>query len=811
MAIEKREITKEIQESYLDYAMSVIVARALPDVRDGLKPVHRRILYAMWEEGLRHNAKFRKSATVVGAVLGRYHPHGDTAVYDALARMAQDFSLRYPMIDGQGNWGSIDGDSPAAMRYTECRMSKMGEEVLADIEKNTVDFAQNYDGTRKEPIVLPSPLPQLLMNGSLGIAVGMATNIPPHNMGEICDALVYLLKNEEKATIEDLFDFIKGPDFPTGGQIFDKKGIISAYEIGKGPILTRGKAEIIEKQKDVFEIIISEIPYGVQKSSLLEEMANLVRDKKINGIKNIRDESDKEGMRIVVQMKREGQPKKILNQLFKWTSLERMFHLNMVALEDGLQPKTLSLKEVLEDFLSHRRKVVRRRTEYDLKKTKERIHILMGLKKALLNIDEVISIIKKSKDKDNAKKNLIAKFKFSEIQADVILETKLHALAKLEREKINEELEERKRIAAELEAILKKPKGVDKVIEKELVEIKEKYGDERRTEVISKQVGEFREEDLIPEEENILILTESGYIKRLPPSVFKAQKRGGTGVLGLALREEDRVSQFLYLSSHDQVLFFTNLGKVFKIPAYEIAAGERQSFGKGILNFLELSVSETVTSIVNFGKQKTKYLIMATKDSTVKKTESQDFEVVRKSGLRAINLSENDNLAFVKGCEAGDEILIAASSGNVIKFKEKDIRSMGRNASGVIGMRWKGSEKNNIVGMEMMPASFVKSKKEKFYLLTLSENGFGKKTDIQKFRLQGRGGKGIIGMKITPKTGKLTKTFLIKEEEELVVISEKGQTIRTKIKSIPTLGRSSQGVKIIKLKKGDKVASGIAF
>ena len=811
MPTEKKEITKEIQESYLDYAMSVIVARALPDVRDGLKPVHRRILYAMWEENLKHNAKFRKSATVVGAVLGRYHPHGDTAVYDALARMAQDFSLRYPMIDGQGNWGSVDGDSPAAMRYTECRMSKMGEEVLADIEKDTIDFIQNYDGTRKEPIVLPSPLPQLLMNGSLGIAVGMATNIPPHNIGEICDALVCLLKNEEKATTEDLFKFIKGPDFPTGGQIFDKKAIISAYETGKGPILTRGKAEIVEKQKDVFEIIINEIPYGVQKSSLLEEMANLVRDKKITGIKNIRDESDKEGMRIVVQLKREGQPKKILNQLFKWTSLERVFHLNMVALEDGLQPKTLSLKEILEEFLSHRKEVVRRRTEYDLKKTKERIHILMGLKKALLNIDEVISIIKKSKDKDSAKKNLILRFKFSEVQANVILETKLQALARLEREKINQELEEKNKLAVNLEDILSKPKGIEKVIEKELAELKEKYGDRRRTEVILKRIGEFKEEDLIPEEENILILTEGGYIKRLSPSVFRAQKRGGTGVLGLALREEDRVSHFLYLSSHDQVLFFTNLGKVFKIPAYDIATGERQSFGKGILNFLELAPSETVTSLVNFRKEKTKYLIMATENGTVKKTESNDFEVVRRSGLKAINLLKGDKLAFVKGAEAGGQVLIVASSGNVIRFKEREIRPMSRNASGVIGMRWKKNEDTNIVGMEIIPINLTKSKKEKLYLLTLSENGFGKMTDIQKFRLQRRGGKGIIGMKITPKTGKLAKTFLISEEEELVVISEKGQTIRTKIKSIPTLGRISQGVKVIKLKKGDRVASAIAF
>ncbi len=809
MAIQKREITEEIQESYLDYAMSVIVSRALPDVCDGLKPVQRRILYAMWEEGLRHNAKFRKSATVVGAVLGRYHPHGDTAVYDALARMAQDFSLRYPLIDGQGNWGSIDGDSQAAMRYTECRLSKIGEEMLADIEKETVDFIPNYDGTRKEPKVLPSPLPQLLLNGSIGIAVGMATNIPPHNIGEVCDGLIYLLENEDAKT-EELFQFIKGPDFPTGGLIFDKKAIINAYEVGKGPILTRGRAEIIEKKQGIFEIVITEIPYGVQKSSLLEEMANLVRDKKINGVKNIRDESDKEGMRIVVQLKRESQPQKILNQLFKWTSLERVFHLNMVALENGIEPKTLSLKEVMEDFLLHRKEVVRRRTEYDLRKTKERIHILIGLKKALLNIDEVIATIKKSKDRENAKNNLIKRFKFSEIQANVILETKLQVLAKLEREKINQELEEKKRLAEELKAILEKPKGIDRVIQKELKEVKEKYGDRRKTELITQKIGEFKEEDLVPEEDNILIMTEGGYIKRLSPSVFKTQKRGGTGVLGLMLREEDKVSQFLFLNSHDQILFFTNLGKVFKIPAYEIPASERQSVGKGILNFLDFSSDEHVTSIVNLGKEKGQSFVMVTENGIIKKTESKDFEVVRRSGLRAINLNEKDKLVFVKLSQEKDEILIASSGGNVIRFREKDVRKMGRSATGVTGIRFKNkNDPEKVVGMEIVPKD--KKDQKKMYLLTLSENGFGKMTDINKFRLQKRGGKGIIGMKITKRTGKLAKTFLIKDEEELLVISEKGQTIRTQIKSIRVLGRASQGVRIIKLKKEDRVVSAIAF
>ncbi|HOK35144.1 MAG TPA: DNA gyrase subunit A [Candidatus Pacearchaeota archaeon] len=828
MPIQKRDISNEVKEAYLDYAMSVIISRALPDARDGLKPVHRRILYAMYEDGLRHNAKFRKCASVIGSVLARYHPHGDQAVYDALARMAQDFSLRYPLVEGQGNFGSIDGDSPAAYRYTEARLSKIGEEMLRDIEKNTVDFMPNYDGTRKEPVVLPSPLPQLLLNGSLGIAVGMATNIPPHNLSELCDGLVYLLKNED-ATTEELCEIIKGPDFPTGGQIFDKSAIVKAYENGRGPIVNRGKAEIIEKKKDIFEIQIREIPYGIQKSALLQEMATLAREKKIQGIKNIIDESDKEGLRITIELKKDASPKKILNQLYKHTSLEKTFYLNLVALADGRQPATLSLKEAMENFLSHRREVVKRRTEFDLQKAKERIHILLGLKKALLHIDEVIDTIKKSKDREDAFRNLISKFKFSEIQANVILETKLQALARLEQQKILNELEEKKKLVEELENILSTKGGIEKVVEKELIDLKEKYGDERKTEVIPQKLGEFKEEDLIPEEENILILTKGGYVKRLSPRAFKAQKRGGKGVLGLALREEDKVEHFLFLSSHDEVCFFTNLGKVFKIPAYIIPESERQGFGKGILNFLELSPGEEITSLVVFPKvknnietSKIKYFVMVTKNGIIKKTKLEDFEQVRRSGLRAIKLEENDQLVFARPVGEDDEILLASSIGNVIRFKEKDLRPMGRNAAGVRGMKLQPSTKNlqlktekendRIVGMEIIDKSKIKNQKSKIYLLTLSENGFGKRTDIQKFRLQKRGGKGIIGIKITEKTGSLAQISLLsKEEEELIVISEKGQTIRTKIKQIPVLGRSSQGVKIIKLKQEDKVVSAITI
>lgn len=817
MSIQKKDISDEVKEAYLDYAMSVIISRAIPDARDGLKPVHRRILYAMYEDGLKHNTKFRKCASVIGSVLARYHPHGDQAVYDALARMAQDFSLRYPLVEGQGNFGSIDGDSPAAYRYTEARLSKIGEEMLRDIEKNTVDFMPNYDGTRKEPVVLPSPLPQLLLNGSLGIAVGMATNIPPHNLSELCEALIYLLKNDD-ATIEDLCDIVKGPDFPTGGQIFDKSAIVKAYQEGKGPILNRGRAEIIEKKKDIFEIQIREIPYGVQKSSLLQEMAVLARDKKIQGIKNILDESDKEGLRITIELKKDVQPKKILNQLYKHSSLEKTFYLNLVALVDGKQPATLSLKEAMENFLSHRKEVVRRRTEFDLQRAKERIHILLGLKKALLHIDEIIALIKKSKDREDAFRNLIARFNFSEVQANVILETKLQSLARLEQQKILDELEEKRKLVEELESILNTKGGIEKVIEKELKDLKEKYGDDRRTEVISQKVGEFKEEDLIPEEENILILTKGGYIKRLSPRDFKAQKRGGKGVIGLALREEDKVEHFLFLSSHDEVCFFTNLGKVFKIPAYIIPEAERQGFGKGILNFLELTAGEEITSLVVFPKIKNnvenlkiKYFVMVTKNGIIKKTKLEDFEQVRRSGLRAIKLEENDQLVSARSIGENDEIFLASSLGNMIRFNERDLRPMGRNAAGVRGMRL-NNDNDKIVGMEVIEKPKTQNPKLKAYLLTLSENGFGKRTDIQKFRLQKRGGKGIISMKITEKTGKLARISLLSnEEEELIVISEKGQTIRTNIKQIPVLGRASQGVKILKLKKGDRVVSAIVI
>jgi len=602
--IEPREITDEMRESYLDYAMSVIVARALPDVRDGLKPVHRRILYAMLEDGLRNNAKFRKSATVIGSTMARYHPHGDAAIYDSLTRMAQDFSLRYPLVQGQGNFGSIDGDSAAAYRYTEARLSKIGEEMLKDIEKETVDFIDNYDATRKEPTVLPSPVPQLLLNGSLGIAVGMATNIPPHNLSEICDALIYLLDNL-KADTEDLLQFVKGPDFPTGGEIFNKKDIIHAYSVGKGPIVARGKAIIVDAENEKKkQIIITEIPYQVQKSSLVEKFAELVQNKKIKGVKDIRDESDKDGMRVAIDLQRGANAKQILNRLYKFSNLQKTFHLNMLALVDGIQPKVLPLLDFLNYFLLHRKEVVKRRTKYDLEKAKERAHILEGLVKCLSRIDEVIKTIKKSADRQDAHKNLKKKFKLTDIQANAILETKLSALAKLERSKIEDELKELKAKIQELNNILKSPAKIKRVIKKELNSLKQEFGDPRKTKVNAHQVGEFTLKDLIPQEQVIVTVTQGGYIKRLNPSTYKIQHRGGKGILGMKTVGEDIIEHFILANTHDSLLFFTDYGKVFQVPAYEIPEASRVAKGRGLLNFLELSSQEKVLSIFALEKDK---------------------------------------------------------------------------------------------------------------------------------------------------------------------------------------------------------------
>ncbi len=1267
--IKPREITEEMRESYLDYAMSVIVSRALPDVRDGLKPVHRRILYAMLEDGLRNNARFRKSATVVGSTMARYHPHGDAAIYDSLTRMAQDFSLRYPLIQGQGNFGSIDGDSAAAYRYcitgdsllvtnrcleriekisdkeniedlnlevlsfdnkihsaskwfdsgihqvlrietfrgyhltgtknhpvltlqknadnkpvfrwkimdeigdgdfvvidrnnqtlwhkeepdlkpyypetknrrsivhqlpslmnsdlaflmgaivadgyvshkkrakcvgfcntdkdfinafkesfktvfpscrlheferdpvgygkkkfvsleihstyiteflenlglkkslssekkipeilfdaskdslsafikgftegdgsifvsyyptkenkkrktielalistserllrelqivllrfgivsflrfdkkkktwrllirgydnlvlfkeqigfvsskkqkklnectsfnadftimsktdfipflsgylrekykstkhrvwlnkhnldrypkirkylkalkeilssedlelinkfllqeylfdkvtsikedgqkrvyslkidskchsfvsngfishnTEARLSKIGEEILKDIEKETVDFIDNYDGTRKEPTVLPSPVPQLLLNGSLGIAVGMATNIPPHNLLEVCDALIYLLDNP-KATTEDLFQFVKGPDFPTGGEIFNKKDILHAYSVGKGPIVARGKAIITDAENEKKkQIIITEIPYQVQKSSLVEKFAELVQNKKIKGIKDIRDESDKDGMRIAIDLQRGANAKQILNRLYKFSNLQKTFHLNMLALVDGIQPKVLPLLDFLDYFLLHRKEVVKRRTKYNLEKAKERAHILEGLAKCLSKIDEVIKVIKKSIDRQDAHKNLKKKFKLTDIQANAILETKLSALAKLERSKIQDELKELKAKIQELSSILKSQTKIKRVIKKELNSLKQEFGDPRKTKVNAHQVGEFTLKDLIPQEQAIITVTQGGYVKRLNPSTYKIQHRGGKGILGMKTVGEDIIEHFILANTHDSLLFFTDYGKVFQVPAYEIPEASRVAKGRGLLNFLELSSQEKVLSIFALEKDKkqleNRCLVMVTRDGIIKKTKLEKFSNVRRSGLKAISLKRGDSLQKVKMTEGNDEIILVTKKGQSIRFKEKDVRSMGRTAAGVKGIRMK--KEDEIVGMQIIKAKKEKSKtKIKEYLLIVMENGYGKRTDLKEYRSQGRGGSGIKTANITAKTGEIVSSKILTEEKDLIAISQKGQVIRTKIAQISKLSRATQGVRIMRLKEEDKVVSVICI
>ena len=826
--IKPREITEEMKDSYIDYAMSVIISRALPDVKDGLKPVHRRILYAMYEMGLKHDAKFRKSATVVGETLGKYHPHGDQSVYDAAIRMTQDFSLRYPLIQGQGNVGSIDDPSEfAAMRYTEMRLSKIGEEMLRDIEKNTVDFVDNYDGTRKEPTVLPSPLPQLLLNGSLGIAVGMATNIPSHNLSEVVDACIYLIDHPE-ATSEDLLKpstkaklgagpilhrnevsgagFIKGPDFPTGGEIFNQEEIIQAYSQGKGPIVTRGKAEITEDKKGRLQIIITEIPYQVQKSSLVEQLANLVQEKKIEGIKDIRDESDKEGMRIVIDLQRDAIAQKILNRLYKFTDLQKTFHLNMLAIVEGIQPQVLNLAEFLNYYLLHRKEVVFRRTKHDLEKAKERAHILEGLDKCLTNIDAVIRTIKQSANREEAQKNLIKKFKLSLLQANAILETKLSALAKLERKKIEDELKALRIKIKELAAILKSPQKIKEVVKKELSSLKENFGDERRTKVYLQKVGKIAEEDLIPKEETIITLTQGGYIKRLNPATYKIQRRGGKGILGMKTVGEDIVEHFLTANTHDSLLLFTDSGKVFRTPVYEIPEGTRVAKGRGLLNFLEISPEEKVLSLMPLSKKDqdfAKHLVIVTKDGIIKKTALEEFENVRKSGLIAINLKKGDLLRRVRKTTGQDEIILVTKKGQSIRFKEREIRPMGRSAAGIRGIRLKRGDE--VIGMDIVDVKHQQPQKE--YLLVVMKNGFGKRTDLREYRLQGRGGSGIKTAQITSKTGNLVASKVLTTEEDLIVISQKGQVIRAAISGIPKLSRVTQGVRIMRLGEGDQVAS----
>jgi len=821
--VKPREMVQELKESYIDYAMSVIIARALPDVRDGFKPVHRKILFAMNELGLGSSAKFRKSAAVTGDVLAKYHPHGDVAVYESMVRMAQDFNMRYPLINGQGNWGSIDGDGAAAMRYTECKLTKIGDLMLSDIEKNTVNFVDNYDGTRQEPVVLPSPVPQLLLNGSLGIAVGMATNIPPHNLTEVLDATVHLL-DHPKAETADLFEFIQGPDFPTGGIIYDKKEIISAYSQGKGSIVMQGKAEITESKSGVDQIVITEIPYQVLKSTLVEQMADLVSEKKIEGIKDIKDLSDREGMRIIVDIKKGFEPQRILNKLYKFTNLQKTFHLNLLALVDGIQPEILSLADVLNYFITHRKEVTTRRLQFDLDRAKERAHILEGLMIALNNIDAVIATIKKSKDRDEAKENLIKKFKLTERQAIAILEMKLQTLAGLERKKIEDELAELVKLIKELTAILKSPERLKEIIKKELQELKEKYGDARRTKVVKGKLGEVSEIDLVPLQETIVTVTTGGYIKRINPDTYKTQHRGGKGLVGMKTMQDDIVEHFLTASTHDNLMFFTDSGKVFQTQVYEIPEGNRVARGRGLMNFLEISTSEKVLSLVptkpidksaKTQEVVNEFLVMITKDGTIKKTSLEEFNNVRKSGIIAIKLDKGDLLRKVVKTTGNDDLIIVTKNGIAIRFKEKDVRATGRSASGVRAIKLKKGDE--VIGMDVISPSAKASEDksaEKQYLLVVMENGYGKRTEVSQYKTQSRGGSGIITAKITSKTGTAVLSTILKgniDQEDLIVISEHGQVIRTSVKSVSLLGRATQGVRIMKLDQGDKVASGVCL
>ncbi len=805
-SVTAQSLTEEMKNCYLDYAMSVIVQRALPDVRDGLKPVHRRILYSMWQSGLRSTAKFKKCATVVGDVLGKYHPHGDAAVYDSLVRMAQDFSLRYPLVRGQGNFGSIDGDGAAAYRYTESKMESIADEMLFDIDKETVDFRPNFDGSIKEPSVLPGKLPNLLLNGTLGIAVGMATNIPPHNLNELCDAITATIDNPE-IEIDDLVEIVKGPDFPTGGIIYDKQAIRQAYATGKGGIVMRAKTEIQEEKAGYFRIVVNEIPYGVNKASMLEKIANLVQEKKIEGIRDLRDESNKDGIRVVVELKKDAYPKKVLNQLFKMTQLQETFHVNTLALVDGILPRVLTLKDLLTEYIKHRQNVVRRRTEYDLNKAKDRAHILEGLRIALLRINEVIETIKKSKDKDEAKLNLIKQFKLSEAQTMAILEMRLQQLANLERLKVEQEYKEKLELIKELESILKSVAKMLSIIKQEVQELKDKFGDERRTVVIPHPVGEFSMVDLVPDESTIIMLTRDGYIKRLPPDTFRTQGRGGKGIAGLATKEEDEVDQLFSTNTHADILFFTTRGRVFQLKAYEVPPGSRISKGQAIVNFLQLAPGEKVANSLPLTDiEGAKYLIMVTSQGTVKKTGLEDFKHVRRSGLIAITLHEGDDLLWVKPTNGTDDISLVTRNGQSIRFSEKDVRPMGRSAAGVRGIKLKKDDE--VIGMDLVDPKLAA--KGLFTLFTVAENGMGKQTDIREYKTQGRGGSGVRTMKVTPKTGPVVTAFVASKDDErdLMMISKKGVVIRVAYKTVPTLGRDTQGVRVMRFREvGDLLSS----
>jgi DNA gyrase subunit A len=789
-------IEDEMRQSFMDYAMSVIISRALPDVRDGLKPVHRRVLYAMYEMSLTHEKRYRKSAGVVGEVLKNYHPHGDTAVYDTIVRLVQDFSMRYPLVDGQGNWGSIDGDPPAAMRYTEIRMAALAEEILADIEKETVDFVANYDDSLKEPTVLPSRIPNLLVNGAAGIAVGMATNIPPHNLGEIVDALVALVENPD-ITIKQLMRHIPGPDFPTGGFIHGKEPIVQAYNEGKGIIQVRGKAftETV-KRTGKEQIVISEIPFMVNKTRLIEQIAALVQEKRIEGIADLRDESDREGMRIVIELKRDAIADIIINQLYKHTALQDSFGVNMLAIADG-KPKLLNLKEALKAFLDHRREVVIRRTAYDLRKAEERLHILDGLKIALDHLDAVIRLIRGSKDPKTAKEGLMQNFALSEIQAQAILDMRLQRLTGLERDKILEEHKETVELIAQLRAILASEREIYRLIVDELKEIKKKYADERRTQIVA-QSEAISIEDLIVDEDMAVTISHEGYIKRNPVTLYRAQRRGGKGKIGATTRDEDFVEYLFVASMHAYILFFTTIGKVYWIKVHELPQASRAARGKPIVNLLNLEPGEKVSAFLSVREfQEGRYVVFATKKGLIKKTELMSYANPRSTGIRAIALEDKDEVIGVRLTDGQQEIILSTADGQSIRFKEDQVRPTGRGTYGVVGMRL--DEGDTVVSMEILSLGAA--------ILTVAENGFGKRTEIDEYRLQSRGGKGIITMKTTDKTGRVIGVQLVTQDDQLMLVTNAGKIIRLRIKDIRVIGRNTQGVRLIDVEEGERVVS----
>ncbi len=791
----KRDIENEMQTAYIDYAMSVIVARALPDVRDGLKPVHRRILYTMNEDGFTPDKAYRKCATTVGDVLGRYHPHGDASVYDALVRMAQDFSLRYMMVDGHGNFGSIDGDPPAAYRYTEARMSKIAQYMLSDIDKNTVDFMPNFDDRLQEPTVLPARIPALLANGSSGIAVGMATNIPPHNLTELINGIIKII-DEDDVTSEDLMSVIKGPDFPTGATILGREGIKEAYTTGRGKITLRSEAEIEEMSGGKQRIVVSSLPYQVNKAKLIENIADLVKDKRIEGISAIRDESDREEkVRIVIELKRDANPNIILNQLYKFTQMQDTFGIIMLALVNG-EPKILTLRECLDHYIDHRKHVVLRRTKFELDKAEARAHILEGLKIALDNIDEVIQIIRSAYD--DAKERLMERFGLSEIQAQAILDMRLKTLSGLQREKIEEEYNELMKLIAYLKEILSSETLVYKIIKDELLEIQEKFGDERKTKIIAAE-GEIDVEDLIKEEQTVIALTHFGYIKRMPIDTYKSQKRGGKGITGIATREEDFVKQIFTASTHDTILFFSNKGKLYRLRGYEIPEAGRTAKGTAIVNLLSLSSGEKISAIIpiqNFAEGK--YLLFATKNGIIKKTSLSEYNSARKTGLLSITLKDEDELIGVRLTDGEDNVVLVTKEGMSITFGEKDVRPMGRASQGVIGIRL--DKDDYVIGMESILVDSTAT------LLAITENGFGKRTELNEYRVQTRGGKGVITYKVTPKTGSIVGIRIVKEDDDVMLITDTGTIIRINVSEISVLGRSTQGVTLMRTNEGKVVS-----